>query len=66
VATLQERYLNHHLEIPLQPLAEQESGELIHNLLKVRGLPLAIRGNIVQRAGGNPFFLRGGGAFPDR
>jgi len=50
-------YPAHHVEIPLQPLDERMSEMLINNVLNIRGFHHPMRAQIVNRAGGNPFFL---------
>ncbi|MCP4726356.1 MAG: AAA family ATPase, partial [bacterium] len=54
---IKEKYPGYCTEINLQPLDENESEELIGNLLNIKGLPRSIREQIQQRAGGNPFFI---------
>jgi predicted ATPase len=44
-------------EIPLQPLSEGESRELVAHLLVIESLPVTVRGFILARAEGNPFFV---------
>ena len=44
-------------EIPLEPLSEAESRELVAHLLVIESLPIAVRGFILARAEGNPFFV---------
>lgn len=56
-STAKERYSNRCIEIILQPLDERHCERLIHNLLRIRGLPHPIREQIVHRAGGNPLFI---------
>ena len=46
-----------YVEIRLQPLNEQMSEALIDNMLNIKGLSFDIKNKIVQRAGGNPFFI---------
>jgi class 3 adenylate cyclase/tetratricopeptide (TPR) repeat protein len=43
--------------INLEPLTDAESRELIAALLDVDNLPESVRGNIIQKAEGNPFFV---------
>lgn len=53
-----ERNFGHRLtELRLAPLAAEASQHLADNLLRVSDLPEAIRGKILERAEGNPFFL---------
>jgi class 3 adenylate cyclase/tetratricopeptide (TPR) repeat protein len=54
---LRENLPQYHTEIVLQPLDEQMSEVLIRNMLKVKGLDHPLLDRIVQRAGGNPFFI---------
>ena len=44
------------LEINLKPLDKQMTEALVNNMLQVKGLRRSIRQQIVNRAGGNPFF----------
>jgi class 3 adenylate cyclase len=44
-------------EISLDPLTEPESRDLIGNLLEIESLPVSVRGLILARAEGNPFFV---------
>jgi class 3 adenylate cyclase/tetratricopeptide (TPR) repeat protein len=55
--SIEENYPSHWTKIELEALNETESQELLSNLLRIKGLPLHIREQILQRAGGNPFFL---------
>jgi class 3 adenylate cyclase/tetratricopeptide (TPR) repeat protein len=53
-----ERNFGHRLtELRLTPLGLEDSQRIADNLLRVSELPEAIRATIVERAGGNPFFL---------
>jgi class 3 adenylate cyclase/tetratricopeptide (TPR) repeat protein len=45
------------VEIVLSPLGEDQSRALFDNLVGTRDLPDAVRGQIVARTGGNPFFI---------
>jgi len=47
----------HYREITIQPLKEEESSELISNLLNQTNLPDDIKQLIVRRSEGNPFFI---------
>jgi len=44
-------------EIVIQPLDHQASQALIGNMLDIKGLPQSLRLQIVERSGGNPFFI---------
>jgi class 3 adenylate cyclase/tetratricopeptide (TPR) repeat protein len=57
IKSIEENYPSHWTRIDLEPLNESESETLLSNLLRIKGLPLNIRDQILQRAGGNPFFI---------
>jgi class 3 adenylate cyclase len=44
-------------EVRLQPLTDDDSRELVANLLEIESLPDSVRNNIMARAEGNPFFV---------
>jgi class 3 adenylate cyclase len=48
---------NHHIELNIQPLDQQAGEALIGNLLDIQGLPYTLRQQIIERSGGNPFFI---------
>ena len=48
---------NHHIELNIQPLDPQAGEALIGNLLNIQGLPYTLRQQIIERSGGNPFFI---------
>ena len=50
-------YAHRLTELRLAPLAAEDSRRLADNLLRVSELPEAIRGRILERSEGNPFFL---------
>ena len=52
-----DEYSDHAVNIHLQPLSEMQSDELVHNLLKIKGLPTSVRQQIIDRSEGNPFFI---------
>lgn len=52
-----EEYHHRYTEISLRPLSDAESNELLNRLLAVAELPPRLRANILDKAGGNPFFL---------
>jgi len=60
-----DRIINHiknkpslyHVEIQLQPLTEKMSETLINNMLNIKGLSHTIIDQIIERSGGNPFFI---------
>jgi len=57
IKSIEENYPSYWTRIDLEPLNETESETLLSNLLRIKGLPLHIRDQILQRAGGNPFFI---------
>jgi class 3 adenylate cyclase/tetratricopeptide (TPR) repeat protein len=57
VKSIRENYQSHWTRIDLEPLTNRESEALLSNLLLIKGLPHNLRDQILQRAGGNPFFL---------
>jgi predicted ATPase len=44
-------------EVRLQPLNEDDSRELVANLLEIESLPESVRETILKRSEGNPFFV---------
>ena len=57
IETIKEKFSDRYIEIHLQPLNEQKSEDLVNNMLNIRGLQHAVVDQIIQRAGGNPFFI---------
>jgi len=57
IETIKEKRPVYYVEINLQPLNEQMGEMLINNMLNIRGLQHAVVDQIIQRAGGNPFFI---------
>ncbi len=57
IAFIQENYATNWTKIELEPLKESESGQLLNNLLEIKSFPHLLREQILQRAGGNPFFI---------
>jgi len=47
----------YHVDIVLGPLDDSKSEMLIANMLNLSGIPHAVVHQIVQRAGGNPYFI---------
>jgi tetratricopeptide (TPR) repeat protein len=45
------------VELILQPLDAQSSEILINNMLSIKGLHHGVKTQIIERAGGNPFFI---------
>ncbi len=54
---IREELSSYQLDIPLEPLDDRMSEALITDMLDLRGLNSAVVGQIVQRAGGNPYFI---------
>jgi len=57
IATTGQRYPVNYAETELRPLKKNDCEILIKNMLQIKGLPYSIRNQIVNRAGGNPFFI---------
>ncbi len=57
VETIKEILPEHYVEIVLKPLDERMSETLITNMLNIGGVYHALIGQIIQRAGGNPYFI---------
>ena len=55
--TIQENYPDKYKEIALQPLDEKQTETLITNLLNIKGFPHKLKEQIIERAGGNPYFI---------
>ena len=55
--TIQENYPDKYTEIALQPLDDKQTDTLITNLLTIKGFPHKLKEQIIQRAGGNPYFI---------
>jgi tetratricopeptide (TPR) repeat protein len=57
VETISEKLSVYYVEIMIEPLDEKVSETLISNMLNIGELHHAFIGRIVQRVGGNPFFI---------
>ena len=57
IKTIQENYPDKYTEIMIQPLDEKQTETLITNLLNIKGFPHKLKEQIIQRAGGNPYFI---------
>jgi class 3 adenylate cyclase/tetratricopeptide (TPR) repeat protein len=57
VESIKEKHSAYYVEILLQPLNERMSEILITNMLSIKGLQPTILDQIIERAGGNPFFI---------
>lgn len=56
-AFIQENFPSKWTKIELEPLIESESSQMLSNLLQIKNFPGQLRAQIIQRAGGNPFFI---------
>lgn len=56
-AELAENLNGHFLEIVIQPLSDGDSKALINNMLEISWLPYSLKTQIIERTGGNPFFV---------
>jgi class 3 adenylate cyclase/tetratricopeptide (TPR) repeat protein len=52
-----EEFGHRYSEIALHPLSEAESNELLNRLLAIPDLPDRLRAGILEKAGGNPFYI---------
>jgi class 3 adenylate cyclase/tetratricopeptide (TPR) repeat protein len=52
-----EEYHHRYTQIALRPLSDAESNELLNRLLVIAELPDRLRANILEKSGGNPFFI---------
>ena len=52
-----EEYQHRYTEVSLQPLSPAESNELLNRLLAHAELPERLRAGILEKSGGNPFFI---------
>ena len=57
IQALKEELPRHYVEIRLEPLDERMSQLLINNMLNIKGLHRGVTDQIVERSGGNPFFI---------
>ena len=57
IKTIKENYPDKYTEITLQPLDEKQTETLITNLLNIKGFPHKLKEQIIERAGGNPYFI---------
>src|SRR5262249_8216797 len=51
------KHLERYTPIPLKPLTQQESRQMVESLLTIRNLPAATRAAILENTEGNPFFV---------
>jgi class 3 adenylate cyclase/tetratricopeptide (TPR) repeat protein len=52
-----ELYRHRFTEVSLRPLSDKDSSELVDRLLAYPELPSVLRASILEKAGGNPFFI---------
>jgi len=57
VETIEEKLPGYYTEIKLEPLDERMGEALIRNMINIRGFKHAMIEKIVERSGGNPFFI---------
>jgi class 3 adenylate cyclase/tetratricopeptide (TPR) repeat protein len=55
--TADEEYSHLYTELALHPLSDLESNELVNRLLANPDLPKDLRASILEKSGGNPFFI---------
>ncbi|HSL45915.1 MAG TPA: adenylate/guanylate cyclase domain-containing protein [Anaerolineales bacterium] len=55
--TADEEYNHRYTELALHPLSDLESNELLNRLLADPDLPGDLRASILEKSGGNPFFI---------
>jgi class 3 adenylate cyclase/tetratricopeptide (TPR) repeat protein len=53
----QDRQVNYYIEMMLEPLEKEDCEELICDMLKLREFKHSLRESILERTGGNPFFI---------
>ena len=52
-----QEFYHRYTEISLRPLSNADSNELVNRLLAIAELPGSLRANILEKSGGNPFFI---------
>jgi len=57
IKTIKESLPVYYVEIALKPLDGHMSEILVNNMLNIKGLQLSVINQIVERSGGNPFFI---------
>jgi class 3 adenylate cyclase/tetratricopeptide (TPR) repeat protein len=57
IASIGTRLPGCYVEVTIQALDKTNSETLINNMLAIKGLPFSVKNQIVERAGGNPFFI---------
>ncbi|MCP3951689.1 MAG: AAA family ATPase [Desulfobacterales bacterium] len=57
IQNLKDRPFIYQVAIVLKPLDERISERMISNMLNIEGLSFTVKNKIIERAGGNPFFI---------
>lgn len=57
INTINEKLNVYYVEINVRPLDDRMGESLINNILKIKGLQHSVVRQVVQRSGGNPFFI---------
>ena len=52
-----QEFYHRYTEISLRPLSDADSNELVNRLLAIAELPGSLRASILEKSGGNPFFI---------
>jgi class 3 adenylate cyclase/tetratricopeptide (TPR) repeat protein len=57
IAAIGEKFSDNFVEIALLPLEKNDSESLIKNILRIKDFPYLLKSQIIDRTGGNPFFI---------
>jgi class 3 adenylate cyclase/tetratricopeptide (TPR) repeat protein len=57
ITAIGQKHPDCYAEVQIRPLEKVDSEKLIENMMHIEGLPYGLRDQIVDRAGGNPFFI---------
>ena len=57
IKSIKEMLPEYYTEIELEPLDERMSEALINNMLNIKGVQYTVINKVIERAGGNPFFI---------
>mgnify|MGYP001823195084 FL=1 len=57
IVAIGEKLPDYFVEVAILPLDKKDSETLIKNILKIKGFPYRLKDQIVDQAGGNPFFI---------
>ncbi|MGB3715892.1 MAG: BREX system ATP-binding domain-containing protein [Candidatus Promineifilaceae bacterium] len=52
-----DEFRHRYTEVALRPLSDRQVNELVDDLLMIADLPIVLRDRILERSGGNPFFV---------